>query len=87
VGIDYRLRTNITVILQNYCLHYIPQSLHIASFFTCRDLLFASYFTLFLLMIVYSFNVDSTFEVDTVFLGYINYKINKFSVIIMCYCS
>ena len=87
MGIGYRLRTNITVILQNYCVHDVPQSLHIASFSTCRDFLFAFSFNLLLLMIVYAFNVDSTVEVDSVFLGYINYRRNKFSGIIMCYCS
>jgi len=87
VGIGYRLRTNVTVILQNYCVHDIPQSLHVTSFSTCRDLLFTFCFNLLLLMNVYVFNVDSSFEADSVLFGYINYRRNKFSGVIMCYCS
>lgn len=86
MGVGYRLRINITVILQNYCVHDIPQSLHIASFSTCRDLLLAFSFNLLPLMTVNEFNVDSTFKIGSVVLGYINYRNNKFSGI-MCYCS
>ena len=87
MGVGYRLRPNVTVILQNYCVHDIPQSLHITSLSTRRNLLFAFSFNLLPLMTMYAFNVDSTFEVGIVILGYINYRSNKFSGIIMCYCS
>ena len=117
MGIGYRLRTNVTVILLNYCVHDIPQSLYIASFSTCRDLLFAFSSNLLPLMTMYAFsplnaelnpicyllallgahhilhisrirvNVDSASEVGSVFLGYISYRSNKFSGIIMCYCA
>ena len=87
MGIGYRLRTNVTVILLNYCVHDIPQSLYIASFSTCRDLLFAFSSNLLPLMTMYAFNVDSTSEIGSVFLGYISYRSNKFSGIIMFYCS